>query len=832
MKKERTMKIIILSVVFIVAVIGFSYWTNRGSAGVTADMGAATLPTISFESAGKTVNLLVGHKREMNVAAIRDTIAVYGQNGKLKVKLHSYENEIESLKYEICTLDGKEQLYEKTVENVKDTLSLKMGDVLKKGKEGVLKITLSYGGDTLYYYTRVIEDHDYHVKECLKYVEELHNNMINKENEDSVKKVMESNAQGDNTTLQHVTIHSNLNHVMWGNLKPKVINEISFEIKEAKKAYTSVQLHYQVECAGDNNKEEIYNVKEFFKVAYGTERLYLLEYDRTMEEVFNTSNVVLSSKGVVLGIAKENMPYKVNQEGTIVAFIQANELWSYSKKEDAFSLIFSFADSEKEDVRNRTDNHSIQILSMDEKGNMTFSVCGYMNRGEHEGESGIAIYYYNLSQNAVEEVAFVPSTQSQAVIEKELNDLAYYNKEQDVLYVMADGKLLKVKLGKDDRTVLMEGLQKGQYVASADGHMLAYQKQVDGKLMTEIWDFTNDSRRNIPMEAGEVVVPLGFVGADFVYGISLEENKGYDAAGMAVQAMHRLEIRNTKHEVVKTYEKKDVYILGAIVEGNMITLRQGTKNGNAYLEIEEDYITNNESVGNEFVSLKSYWTDLKETQYRLVFSDGIQDKKAKTLKPKLVLQERPTVLEFESGKETEYFYVYGLGEQAGAFEEAGEAIELASKLSGVVLSPKQNYIWEEDNRVAWYRNFEIDRFAPNVGESTLAACVRKVLSYEGKKVDVASEMTTKSPEEIISEKLRAEAVHFRGCSAKDMFYLIDKGTPVIALKDGSNAILLIGYDAKTVTYVEPSSGSIFTSAIDKVDGMLAGSAHTFIGYAK
>ncbi|MEE0884808.1 MAG: hypothetical protein U0L59_06235, partial [Faecalimonas sp.] len=172
------------------------------------------------------------------------------------------------------------------------------------------------------------------------------------------------------------------------------------------------------------------------------------------------------------------------------------------------------------------------------------------------------------------------------------------------------------------------------------------------------------------------------------------------------------------------------------------------------------------------------------------------------------------------------------GEQKGIFENGGDAIALADTLSGVVISPEQNYAWEDGNRVSWYRNFEVSRFTPNAGESTLAACVRRVLAYEGKKVDVASEMGDSSVEEIMEKHLKAEALRFRGCSSASMRYLIDKGVPVIALKDGSNAILLIGYDAKTVTYVEPSSGSIFTSTFEKVDEMLAGSGKTFIGYAR
>jgi len=830
MKKTRTIPIVVFGILAVLIALGIILWVNRGKGEALVHLEEATIPTVSFESLGKKVNLLVGHRTEMDMIAMRDTIAVCEKN-RLTAYIEQNAESVKNLKYEVYSLDGSEKLQEGSVDKVEDKVTLEIGKELLKDQEGVLKITLQTGERSYYYYTRVISDNEYHAKECLAYVMELHENMLKKENEDEVKKVMEANSKGNNKTLQKVTIHSNIQHSMWGSLTPKVVSGPYIDVKEVKAAYTAVQLSYHVECAGDNNEKELYQVKEFFKVANGTKRVYLMDYERTMEEVFDTENVVLGSKGIILGIAKENLPYKVNEDGTIVAFVQANALWSYHKEEDTFHQIFSFTDPANLDVRNHTDEHSVQILAMEDSGNLTFSVCGYMNRGNHEGESGVAIYYYDASSNIIEEVAFIPSASSRLMIQNELHDLAYFNKEQGLLYVMTDGTLLKVQTKNGKSESLIEGLQKGQYVSSGDGCLLAYQKTDNTKTATEIRDFSKDSTWEIKAEEGEDIVPLGFIGEDFVYGITKAENAGVDAAGLPIRAMHRLEIRNSKNEIVKTYEKQDVYILGVTIGNNMITLRQGTKDGNHYVETSEDYITNSEASGNENVELKSYWTDLKETQYRIVFSKGIKDKKAKTVNAKFKVTEKPTVLSFEK-KEADYYYVYGHGEQAGIFTEAGEAVALAESLSGVVISPKQNYIWEADNRVAWYRNFEVDRFTPKEGESTLAACLRKVLAYEKKKADAVSELGSKPAQEILQEQLGKESVSFKGCSVKSMFYLIDKGVPIIALKDGSSAILLIGYDAQTVTYVEPTSGSIFSSNIDKVNEMLSGSGRTFIGYVR
>lgn len=829
--KERIIRIGVLTIVFVLAVIGFSFFTNRGNTDMTADMDSASLPIVSFRRGGREINFLAGHKNEMNIPAMRDAVLPLNSNN-IDGQIGYYDERIDSMKYEICTLDGRETLYERTKEAVEEAFTLETGNVLETGEEALLKITLYQEKMPIHYYTRIVKEEAYQVEECLGYIESLHDNILNKQNSDEIRKVLESNESGDNTTLQHVTIHSDIEHVMWGGLKPEIIGDIQMNIQEVKEAYTSAQLTYRVKCAGDNNEEEIYNVKEFFKVTCQNGQFYLLAYDRTMNEVFDASNVVLVSKGINLGVTPENIPYRVNKDGTIVAFVQENELWNYQKKEDAFALVFSFATSEKEDQRNLYDKHSLRILSMEDNGNMTFSVYGYMNRGSHEGESGLAIYYYKMEQNSIEEKAFIPSTDSFLMIEKELNKLAYYNAKQDALYVLVNGNLYKVNLTENTTDVLVENLQEGQYVTSDDGHLFAYQLNKDVAAEVEVWSFAQDSRQMVTADEGEVIISLGFVADDFVYGIAREENKGQDASGEDVLAMHRLEIRNSQNEVVKTYAIEGTYILGVSIKDNMITLKRGTKSGNTYKEIAEDYITNNSETANEFVSLKSYWTDLKETQSRLVFTEGIQDKKAKVLKPKQILQEEKTTLGVEKQTEKEYYMVYGLGEQAGLFEEAGVAVQLADELSGVVISPKQHYAWEDGNRVSWYRNFNIGNFVAKSGETTLEACVREILAYEEVSVDVQSELKTKSVLDVLSEYTGGEAIRFRGCSSKDMFYLVDKGTPVIAMKDSDSAVLMIGYDARTVTFVEPASGGIKSLSIEAFNEMIAGSGHTFIGYVK
>ena len=87
-----------------------------------------------------------------------------------------------------------------------------------------------------------------------------------------------------------------------------------------------------------------------------------------MNQKFESGKGALDAKGVLVGIVPDNFEYQHNADGTMVAFVQNNELWTYDQKADEFSLVFSFKEAEKEDPRNYCNHHEIHINSIDEEG--------------------------------------------------------------------------------------------------------------------------------------------------------------------------------------------------------------------------------------------------------------------------------------------------------------------------------------------------------------------------------------------------------------------------------------------------------------------------------
>ena len=246
-----------------------------------------------------------------------------------------------------------------------------------------------------------------------------------------------------------------------------------------------------------------------------------------MTQNFDGTTKALGSKGILLGIAPVDLEYQINSEGTIVSFVQNNELWNYDKDADEMSLVFSFADAENVDIRNFYDRHEIDIVSVDQVGNTTFTVSGYMNRGTHEGETGVAVYYFDSEKNSVAEKAFVPSSKGYYVMKEELGKYVYYSNKSEMLYVMMDGTLYSVDMEEDTREVLVRGLENGQYTASQDGHLLAYQgiggKVNESEKITVLNLQTGDSFE-IDAENGEYLKPVGFIKDDFAYGALKSED--------------------------------------------------------------------------------------------------------------------------------------------------------------------------------------------------------------------------------------------------------------------------------------------------------------------
>lgn len=807
--KKKLIHTGILAVIFVAAVIVFEYITSKGNDDMMTDIGNATLPRVYFSVEGYGINQVNGYAQEMDIPSMRDSITpIIGDH--LVVNIEDEDSPVASLDYAVYTIDGEKSLYENHISEVGDQVNLDFEEGILS-QERVMVLTLHLEEKDIFYYTRLTASEDSSVISCLDYIYDYHENALAKKENVGVGAALDPSDEEDNTTFSHVTIHSTYDQVTWGDLEPQVSGGERWKITETNESYTSVLLEYEVYCKGEENETDLYMVKEFFRVRAEAGTVSLLNYDRTMEQLFDGNKQVLSEKGILLGITSPDVQYEVNSDGNIVAFVQANELWNYNRDRDEMSLLFSFRDAENTDVRNKVSDHSIRILNMDRKGNTTFAVSGYMNRGSHEGRVGVSIYYYDISTNSIEEKAFVPSSKSAAVAEEELGKLTYYSTKSDNLYMMVAGNLYEIDVDKNRQKLLAEDLEERQYAVSDDGQWVACQigSSLDTAAQVVVRNLYDGQEYTAEADEGECILPLGFVGDDFVSGLARQSEVGTTISGEPAVPMYRLEIRNAENEVIKTYEAEGEYLLDVEIGEGMITLKRGKKSGDTYAETEPDYLSSNEEKEESNITLESYLTDLKETQMRLTFLDGIQDKNAKVLKPKHILDGNPAVPSLDTGTLEAGWYVYGLGRLQGIYRKAGDAVQAADEVSGVVIASNGQYVWERGNR---YLNWQID------SQDEAAERLRELLGSD------------LSPLEAVNEVSDGRSVELNGCSTEQVLYLINRGTPVVAVRQDEKPLVLVGYSETNVTYLDVSGGEQQTVSIQQMDQMMQSRGSIYIGF--
>lgn len=834
--KKRVITVVVLLLVFIAALTGFSIILNQGTDDMTADMGSAKLPVISFEESGYSVNPLAGYTQEMDIPTMRDQILPISVGTSVTADIQGYQGKIHSFKYEIMTLDGKDVLKSETISEVSNTVKLELGDSISDGKEKVLRITLvTENEEKIYYYMRVVRAAEFNVQQCLEFAEYFHKTAMEEGSIAELEDYYSTDGAPEGNGLQRVTLASDLKNIGWRDLKVQTVGDIIWEIKESNETYTSVMLKYQVKAGEEEKQGDFYHVTEFFKVRFLRGRASLESYERTMNEVFEGKEKNFSKNGVLLGLTDDNVSYVTNEKGDHISFVQEREVWHYDKEENRISLLFSFADAENDDIRNYKDDHAVRILDMDGKGNTVFAVYGYMNRGEHEGQTGAAIYYYNIEDGYVQEKAFISSRNSGAIVQQRLSNLTYYNKTSNTLYAVFEGTLYRINLKTQEKEVIQEHLKEGQYVFSANGKYVAYQK--NGNLKDadciEVWNLEKEKNFLVEVPQEELIRPLGFVKEDIVYGVGRESDAGKDAAGEELIPFYKLEIRNGKNEVAKSYQVDGIYIRDAWVSDNMITMERAVKNGNGYKNTTQDSITNNEEKKEKEIQLEKISSKSKGFQMRLTDENGIADRNPKLLKPKQMLFERAVMIDFEKAELEGSYYVYGLGKLQGIYDKAGIAIGKADTVRGVVVTSNQTKMWERGNRMLSYQIEDISPLAVNPGESSLSACLRQMFSYEQQNVNVQAELSKgKSVLDLLGEYSGGEAVDLTGCTLEQLCYLVGKGTPVLAMTGMDCAILLTGYSEDSFTYIDPSSGKKVTAEEKEVKKMTAGSQNAFYGYVK
>ena len=689
-------KILILLAVFIVALFTFSKLTNHETKDLTTDLAAPTLPVVYFEDNGHPLNELHGYVEEMSVISMRDTITPLPENGKLSLRIDPYDNKIKEVSFQIRSLNGDRLVQDGNVQVSGDktavTGTISVENLLEEQTEYQLILQVTAGEQTSYYYTRIMEVGKSQIDACVDFVEEFHAITMNKERQSELSSYMEPSSAADNTTLQKVTINNSLSQACWGDFVGTEVTTPVVSIKEMNDDYQVILLEYIMSSVGDSGNSEYYNVEEYYRVRVGAEKIYLLSFERTMEEIFRGEGDQISKDMIDLGIRSENVSYKTNETGNVICFVQQGELWSYNQIENNLTRVFSFRSQEGMDIRENYQEHDIRILRVDEGGSLDFVVYGYMNCGEHEGQVGVSVCHYDGVTNTVEEMLFVPTTLSYEIVKEQIGKLMYVS-DSGVFYLTVSDQVYRIQMDSRKAEVYIDGLKSDILVNSEDGRYIAWSE--DGTTM-HVTDLEKGESFDIHANENQLLKPLGFLGSDCIYGWGYRTDIFSTQTQTDTLALSQVLIVDTSdsaHSVMKTYETPGIYVTGIRIQDGSIYLSRVMKNGDIYVDTTEDTIMNRDLQEKDQVNIDTVVSDVKQKEVVLKLLEETSGSTPKTLIPKLIENEEPNTLEIKNLNASSAYYVYAKGKVVLATDDMAAAVQSADANKGVVIGNNLLYVW-------------------------------------------------------------------------------------------------------------------------------------------
>ena len=480
----------------------------------------------------------------------------------------------------------------------------------------------------------------------------------------------------------------------------------------------------------------------------------------------------------------------------------------------------------------------IKIINVDEVGSITYIVYGYMNRGTHEGKVGTAVYRYDSLANTNEETLFIASDQSYEVIKADLGELMYVN-EGGVFFIMLGESVYGINLNTLEITEEIANLEENEYAISESNRLFAWIEPVNalGSREISVLDFTTERVQTIVADAGEYLLPLGFMGEDLVYGAVKISDVEMDAAGKPVYPMCRIYIAGFVAgdvKVLKTYEKEGYYISDVEIDGFTIYLNRTQYNGTSYVTAAQDMIMNREGDTNKVVNVQKTQHSSKQAQMQLVLKKAVVSQTPKLLTPRETILEDEKEVVFDKAALQSEYYVYAQGKILLSTDNIADAVNSANKAMGVVIDKEQQYVWKRSRKTSQtaFRGMLVGDEDKNAG--SIAKSINAMLEREGINISVNALLEQgNTPEEILTNTLRdAKVFDLSGCAIDEVLYYVSSGAPVFVMTDADDAALIVGYDSGHVTIYDPNKNATYRKSIADADVTFANAGSIFLTYLK
>lgn len=836
---KKIIKPIVLVLVFIGSLVITSIVTNHSNEDLTTSMQAATLPLINLYYGETPINELHGYISEMDVTGMRDSITPIAEDRKLSVRISGYGRKVEGLSYEIRSIDASRLVADGEAEELESDggtyrTTLQLQNILNENEEYVLILKADCDSKEVYYYTRIVLSKDCYARECLDFALEFHGHTFSDDAAKFIPTYMDP-ASGDATTLNYVDLSCTLKQITWADFQGEELSDPIASFKEINSSYNVIVLQYVLTSVNESGETEYYNIEEYYRLRQTDTRMYVLNFERTMNQIFRgENNFVSDTYNILLGIRGSDVEYRASEAGDVICFVQEGELWCYHVKNRTMARVFSFLGVEGIDSRENWGQHDIKIIRMDEAGSVDFIVYGYMNRGTHEGEVGMGVFHYDGLARTVEEEAFVPFDRTYEVLKGEMGHLMYEN-EQSTAYLMMEGFVYAINLDTLEVEPVVKNLSDGSYAVSESHRYLAWVDDEDSSDKIHIMDLRSGDVRDISEGAGIYMRPLGFLEEDFIYGAVSSDKVVVNAAGNTDFPMEYLKIvgiTDKGFEELKEYSKLRRYIGSIDIENGTISINLLKKSDGQYVAAGMDSIMNREADHEGKVEVGKIVTGEKETQIILSQSATLSASRLKMVTPKAVILDEPRILTIPTETGQNRYYVYVKGKVELVTDHISDAIKLANNRLGVVVDESQNYVWMRARKSVQDAFPEIKPGSDDTNAGSIIQCISAMLSWNELDVNV-SKLTGEgsTPKEVLEDSLQdARVLDLTGCTVDEILFYVSCQNPVFAMTGNDSAVLITGYNSKNIFYYNPANHTTESMSIKDADKWFGKAGSIFFAY--
>lgn len=839
---KYTVKFFVLLGIFIGSIYFFGSNMDEAMFGSikTAAMEEAELPTIALQSDGVTVNCLYGYTSAIDTFSIRENLIAVESEQTVELLIDENGTDVRKLHYEVLDVTTREEIAEGTI-NAFDKAEgqkkarIKIANKMESGKEYAVEVMLvDSESRRIYYYFRVKYYANSEFAEKTEFIRNI-SDWAREKNHSAIIPYLESTYQGEGSSYSQVDIKDSYYMVCWGDLQPTLLTEPQLTISEIYSNIAVGTLDYMVELTTDTGVERYYVEEKFRVIVSGTSR-HLLNYERTMEAVFDENLASLSQNQFKLGVTNDtDMELLTNSDASQLAFVRNKELWHYNMAENTLSKVFSFRKENEPEDGLSYDQYDVRILKLYENGDVSFMVYGYMGRGEYEGKTGILLYRYYRGEERMEEQLYLPVSETYQKIKEELGGFSYMN-DYDVFFFMVYRTMYSYNLITKELSVITDKALEDSVAFFQDSGYVVWQEE--GYTDLKLLRLETGEKKILSAAEGEFVRVLGKINENIICGYGLLSDCMIMGDGSLLYPVYEVKILDENLVERKSYRKEGYYIAEAEITSNSIRLRRVEKTAKgSYEEAEDDYILNSMEEQKSPVTLDKRITKLMFAEYYIDLPSTYVMKEIPTSKsvPYTLISEDTTVRITALENDAEEYMVYSFGDIVLISDNCAEAVQLAdrSDVVGTVINEEGQVIWERG--IKYSASYLEELPGISIKKSDLTSrqeAVRMMAAYLDLEIDASVFTEEQSVKEFLEQTTGNRMLSLTGATLDEVLYYVFRGSPVFAMKSSSEAALITGYSASSVTLYEPSTGKYKVYSLRDAETMFEATGNIFLSYVK